>query len=95
MLSVTELDNLIKNAVTATAGLNHSVLIVSEEHLRKRLQELKSNEYPLVVALYPSAQGLGSNWDSAQWANSLDFFILTKPTKDGTQTTNYTGRTEE
>lgn len=87
MLSVPSLKQFCTQVVADIPGINSYVMIVGEEHLRKRLSGKKPEEFPLLVALYPDANGTGQSFDNLQYQNGLDFFILKK--------VSYSGRTQE
>ena len=89
MILLPQLKQVLDQAVASIPELKKSILIVGEEHLRKKLSGLsREKDFPLLVALIPSGDGQGTDWDSAQYRNELDFFLLTK-------CSSYTSRTEE
>lgn len=78
MLEVTEVKRFCTDVVAAVPGINSYIMIVGEKHLAKHIGNKRIEEFPVLVALYPSANGSGSNLDNLQYANELDFFVLQK-----------------
>ncbi len=78
MLSVTDLKTFCQDVVNTVPGINAHIMIVGEKHLAKHISNKRIEEFPVIVALYPSANGSGSHLDNFQYANELDFFVLKK-----------------
>ena len=78
MLSVPDLKAFCTDVVATVPGLSSYIMIVGEKHLAKHIAHKRIEEFPVLVALYPSANGTGPNLDNLQYANELDFFVLKK-----------------
>lgn len=78
MILIAQLEAYVSQLVQNTPGINHGLVVMDESHLAKQLRDLSADQFPLLVATYPMAQGTGQNWDAFMTDNAIIYFVLEK-----------------
>lgn len=87
MISVSKYNNLVAHLVNEIPGLRHYILAVREEQFKEKVKNISRDQLPLLLAVIPSADGIGDHDNYSDRDNFL-MFVLTK--RDGSDKTDAT-----
>lgn len=93
MITITQLAGFA-NRLKENTDLNHVILVTTESELTKKMQSVKSEQFPVLVVVIPSYDAAGGRDNIGMMAQMI-MFVLKKDRAQGATETNQMADMEE